>query len=727
MGAATAQRDVEAGEAHLRAGALSESLVAFDGAYRGLAAPEARAAVLGRIAWVHQAGDSPACAWDALDRAFVELGAAAGAEKAAVACELHCQRARLALEQGHSLSFAQSVAQVVRLSRSLPHSGVLARAHAIRGFAACALGLRHWGEAYLARGQRIATEVGDHRAAAYCLQVRSVARYWVGDMDAANELMHRCLDRYGDVLEAGELCLDVYNPRTVESLRGRPRHELRWTRVALDAVLRNGRAPASFRSVEMGMHAALAALGMEEAAKDLELQLSRLRCAEPTEGIGALILWSVRIRTCTDRGDFGPAFDARVRAFEAEGHVARKAHPALSEYYVHVAHGRVHQCLRGPAANLPGRLRDLRRALADLRAMARLPLVQAHVHAVEGYEHMFHGRPARARRALLRAKRLAEQETCPWVLYAAARAEAHLLRREGREEAARDKARVAALIAREHGTVHRVRHVVEEFDLDETLASVARASASASSESSSGTRPSRRRHLQALLRIARQAGRPESLQVQARHVLEEVRQAMQADAGFLVHEGASGGRVQVAVGARALEGAVPMDAHLLAAVRSTGEVLMEPGHDRSASPPGRGPLLACPLVLDHRVVGVLAVERTDAATPFDVDDRDMLVALGAQALSALELTRALGERAGLEERLHDAERAEAAGHFAGAVAVEVRQVLAHIEGELGALRARFGRTPDAATDLALLEDALDRVRDLTRRLMALSSEPPPSA
>jgi eukaryotic-like serine/threonine-protein kinase len=435
----------------------------------------------------------------------------------------------------------------------------------------------------------------------------------------------------------------------------------------------------------------------------------------------------VRIRTCTDRGDFGPAFDAMVRAFEAEGHVSRRAHPALSEYYVHVAHGRVHQCLRAPAANLRGRQRDLRRALSDLWAMARLPLVRAHVHAVEGYDHMFHGRPARARRALLRAKRLAEQETCPWVLYAAARAEAHLLRQEGREEAARDKARVAALIAREHGTVHRLRHVVEEFDLDGTLASVARTSASASSESSSGTRPSRRRHLQALLRIARQADRPQPMEAQARHVLEEVRVAMQADEGFLVHEGALGGRVQVAVGVRALQGAAPTEARVLAAVRSTGEVLMQPGHDSSASASGRGPLLACPLVLDGRVVGVLAVERTAAAAPFGADDRDMLVALGAQALSALELTRALGERARLEERLREAENAEAAGHFAGAVAVEVCQVLARVEEELGALRARFGRAPESATDLALLEDALERVRDLTRRLTSLSNEPPSSA
>jgi GAF domain-containing protein len=727
MGAATAQRDVEAGEAHLRAGALSESLVAFDGAYRRLAAPEARAAVLGRIAWVHQTDAAPARAWDALDRAFTELGRAAGEEKASVACELHCQRARLALEQGQPWRFAQSVAQVVRLSRSLPPSGALARAHAIRGFAAWAFGLRHLGEAYLMRGQSIATDVGDHRAAAYCLQVRCVAHYWVGEIDVANALMRRWFDDYAQLLEAGEMCLGAFNLRTIASMRGQPRNELAWTQAAMDLAVRHHNPPAAFRSVEVGAQAALASLGRDEEVAALVARTRGSTEPDFIKGFPGLLLWPVRIRTCTDRGDFGPAFDRLVRTFEAEGHVSTRAHPVLSEYYVHVAHGRVHQCLRGPAANLPGRLRDLRRALADLRAMARLPLVQAHVHAVEGYDHMFHGRPARARRALLRAKRLAEQETCPWVLYAAARAEAHLLRREGREEAARDKARVAALIAREHGTVHRVRHVVEEFDLDETLASVARASASASSESSSGTRPSRRRHLQALLRIARQAGRPESLQAQARHVIEEVRQAMQADAGFLVHEGASGGRVQVAVGARALEGAVPMDAHLLAAVRSTGEVLMEPGHDRSASPPGRGPLLACPLVLDHRVVGVLAVERTDAATPFDVDDRDMLVALGAQALSALELTRALGERAGLEERLHDAERAEAAGHFAGAVAVEVRQVLAHIEGELGALRARFGRTPDAATDLALLEDALDRVRDLTRRLMALSSEPPPSA
>jgi eukaryotic-like serine/threonine-protein kinase len=739
------------GEAHLRVGALCESLAAFEAALGGVAGTNDRAEVLGRIAWVHQMRDEPGEAWRFLEQAFTALGAdvpggsapsmlrtavtwaraRAGPTREPVAdraehrrlqilCDLHYQNARLAIEYGNTRRFLQSTFAVVDLASRMGPSAALAKAYAMYGFAMTAMGRTAAGLEYLERGGRMAERVADPVVFAYCLQLQSVAHYWLGRMREADALVRRCLDEYGHWLEASELCGNVFNGRTVDALRGRPHQELAWCDRAIARVRRSGQAPGAFEVVEAGASAAFACLGMDEQAAALHRSLSFVTRREGNRGFTGLMLWSVRVRAFTERGDFGGQFEDLVTAFEGEEHDPKRAHIVLAEYYVHVAHARAHQCLGAAPGDRAGRLGDLRRALRDLRAMSRVPIVEAHRHAVEGYWWHFRGEPARARRHLDRAEQLAEQENAPWVLYAVARAEAHILRAAGHEEAAREKARIAAMLAREHGAVHRLRFIAEEFDLRVSTPPPSRSTRS--ELTSSGRSDRRRRQLRTLLQIVRTSSRELDLQEQAREVLDELVQTMEADRGLLVYEADTGEPVRVVAGAATGE-PDPQATELLGRVRASGEAFLGPDSATVwdvGTAAHTAPLLAVPLVLKERIVGVVCLERTAHANPFDEEDRDLLVALSYQVLSALELTRLLQQRERLEQGLRQAQKMEAVGRLAGGIAHDFNNMLTVIEASLEAMKDRSASEEEPGADLEMIQDATHRAKALTRQLLAFS-------
>jgi tetratricopeptide (TPR) repeat protein len=477
-------------EARLKAGALNESLSSFEDAYGMVRDPTDRAAILGRISWVHQSRSDPRQASKALERAFAALGervpddrlrsvpghvgawvkvsmrrrigAARDTRLADVRCrrrqEILCdllyQCARLSVEQGQPLRVFQSTLRLMTAASGLGPSAALAKGYAAYGCAMVTMGNTVAGFNSLARALRVADKIGDPALYAYCLQLEGVARYWIGSVEEANELVRRCLDEYGAWLEVNEFCVNSYSPRSVEGLRGRPRCELAWIERAIDRAMLAGQAPAAFSVVEEGAKAALVALGREREIPDLMERVERLPRSDTGQGFLALMRWPLRIRACTEPGELGTRFESLVDEFAAEGHDPRRAHPVLCEYYVHVAHARAHQCLRAPRGQRSRHRAALQCALEDLRAMARAPLAKAHVHAVDGYHWFLRGDPGRARRHLRKARSLAEQEACPWVLYAVARAEAHLLRGWVTRGSAQAKARSRGHAGRgaRHGT-----------------------------------------------------------------------------------------------------------------------------------------------------------------------------------------------------------------------------------------------------------------------------------
>ena len=328
------------------------------------------------------------------------------------------------------------------------------------------------------------------------------------------------------------------------------------------------------------------------------------------------------------------------------------------------------------------------------------------------------------------AEVVANQQACPWVLYAVARARAHMLRASGKELAARDQARAAEVFAQEHGAVARARWVREEFGLIEPAPEPAQTHRSSRSSSSSRAN----RQLTALLQVARAPRRDLKTEQQAGAILDELMSSLAADRGsiwFQPESGTSGtavtrdrgSEISVSLGAESPRGALLRDVH------RTGT----PWPDSSASPdaswldeahfdPAR--LLAVPLFLYQKPVGALCIERAPNAPPFAEDDRSLLSLLSHQVPIALEVARLLFEREQLHTSLQHAKKMEAMGQLAGGLAHDFNNMLAAMKVALSAARERAVLDAELTVELDIISQATTRAAQLTSQLLSFSRHQP---
>src|SRR5262249_25991541 len=147
---------------------------------------------------------------------------------------------------------------------------------------------------------------------------------------------------------------------------------------------------------ELGARAALTSVAREEEAEHLLAKLRELTLRVPINSGFRTMTYGPRVRLFTERGDFGEAFEALVSEFKSRNINPRRAHLSVAEYFIHVAHVRVHGVLRATDAERAQRIRQLGAAVQDLKAAARIPLIRAHALAADAYHSMFLGLTAKA-------------------------------------------------------------------------------------------------------------------------------------------------------------------------------------------------------------------------------------------------------------------------------------------------------------------------------------------
>src|SRR5262249_33528082 len=159
--------------------------------------------------------------------------------------------------------------------------------------------------------------------------------------------------------------------------------------------------------------AALAALGRETKHDAwLAQQFASTDPQDPGRGYHRIASWGPCARFYLETGNLGEDFEKLVRAFEAEGHNARSVHLGVTDYYVSVAHARIHQSLRAERSKRDATLPALRAAVADLKASAKIPLLKAHRLLAEGSLAWFEGHERKAKALLTDAEALANQQSC---------------------------------------------------------------------------------------------------------------------------------------------------------------------------------------------------------------------------------------------------------------------------------------------------------------------------
>ncbi len=683
--------DLLVSEAKLRMGALEASRQQFIKVLAIPSDPLREAWALSRIAWIYQLQLDSFRAWQALQEAFAKIGKSCPTDSPWMAlrswaswlwsrivpksrlldalerqeldavCSLYYQAVRLASLDAKPLRIITSVLRGVVPAERLGPSTSLARMYMTLAFVLIALGRRKVGRKYLRKGEDIARATADPVTIAQALQIHVVVASWDGDLKDAIDTGRRCLEEYGHWREFSEYCLTAYNQQMLLEMCGRSFEAWQWMERIIERVELHEGARTILDLIEVGARAALTCIGREREADQRLRKLLNFTTRVPENSSFHTWTFIPRLRIFTERGDLGPEFEALVAEFEAKSLNPRRVHLAVTQFYIHLAHARVHALLRLPSPERQAALPKLAVTLRDLKAAARIPVIRGHALVIDAYHCMFVGAGSKAERLFADSEQLGQKEDAPWVLYAVHRGRAHLLQGEGRHEAARDQARLAEALASEHGMAYRLRWIREEFDLSRDSRELGRRLSKVSGASTvrdfvrtKSAGGSSGKHLQMLSRLADMAREELDPTRQGGAILDEVIRAVRAERGFLFLTDADGDQIDTQQSLRLLAGrllsgevtAAPdeptlrLSSEAFADWSSMGQAV---GSYLLSSTPSRA-ILSAPLCMGETVVGVLWLDRDLGQGSFSESDGEIVVAFSDQVPVAMKLAQSLSYR-----------------------------------------------------------------------------------
>jgi signal transduction histidine kinase/ActR/RegA family two-component response regulator len=766
-------------EALIRTGAFEAGIARFRAVETQSADPVTRAFALYRAAWAEMQIDLER-SWATLESAFRALSvsppsgtllillrgvfswlrwrlwpigksrAGQGQRRLEVLSALCFQAGRVGFHTSNPLRLISAALLGLVPAERLGTPAALSRAYSHYGVVLTALGFRRAGRRRLELAQRHAVATHNPLDYAQVLQLRGVAEGIAGEQKASLALHARLMDEFGHWRELSEYCAVAYGQQMVEALRGRNLTAWKCLERAVVRLSRHEGPAPTLTFIDVGARAALLSLGRRYEAESREFGQS-----DAIGSTGMFAAYGSRVRLFTESGELGPAFEAYV---EQVRNARPKPSAELAEYRVHVAHARVHACLYADSESLPACREALDVALRDLKRVLVIPLLRAHGLAIEAFSLLFAGRFQKMERLLHEAEVLANEQGAPFVLYAVHRCRAHRLKRAGDDEAARDEARMAEALAREHGAAFRLRWIRQEFGLK---------AGSPHSTSSSSDRPlspgdsmtrlalSRPRgYLRSLVRLSEQGGRELEIDDQVRAVLDELIESLRAERGFLflTHEELEDVALSPELAemdrdlddGSGLSGAVRERLDLAACRAGGQEVVQADGCDSRliedlfefgsadgvVDDPvtGRGSViatyaeravLAAPLSVRGQRIGVVYLDRPLGSGGFSALDARSLLALAAQVPLVFELARTLRTRERVEETQRSAEKLEAIGRLAGGIAHDFNNMLSVILAASEQISTQKSSRP-LAEDVGVIVSAAERARDLTRQLLAFS-------
>ncbi|HET8938142.1 MAG TPA: ATP-binding protein [Polyangiales bacterium] len=732
---------VRIAETSLRLGATRQSLSHFGRALERSSPGAQRAHVFARIAWIHHfESNAPAC-MRSLEAALAEFGKRLPGNEPSKAmraglvtllgqavprrgrfsaadtetlCSIYIGCARIALDEGQPGRAMAAMLQLASLSRQLPPSRTAVHAELLLAFALSVLNSGKLWRKSMVRAQRMAREIADPVAQTLCHQFQHNIAGWRGDYAEAERQALACVVERGHFMELSELCSVCFSMYMVENVLGRPEHALQWLERAIERVCMFGQAAAAFETIEEAAYVTLRSLGREKQASLLKRRLAGVRRAELCKtGVFHVLAYQTRVQALVDRGELGGEFEALVAEFERLRQSPTRVHLVVLGYYLHVAHARVQQCLRADPVRWPVLVPRLERALADLEAAERVPLVTAHARFVKAALCFFRNRQTEANQYLSEAERFAQQERCVWVSFAVARLRAHMLRANGNEAAARDQARIAALWAEQYGQHSRLLLIRDEFPIGPQT----RVRAQGEGDLQPG------RSLDALLHISQANSRELGPESHARMIVDEVIGALNAERALLfMREGPGTGlllRAARRAGGDDLEPDAPYERTLVQQVYATGQTeigvaVLSYGTAQNIE----RACLVCALVLREQAVGVVYLDRSTAVGDFTPEDALLLQDLANQVPIALELANALRERERLQSNLRRAQKMEAIGRVAGGIAHDFNNILTAIQLAAGSLS--LSSSTSQSSDIDDIVNSARRGAELTRQLLNFS-------
>jgi eukaryotic-like serine/threonine-protein kinase len=394
------------------------------------------------------------------------------------------------------------------------------------------------------------------------------------------------------------------------------------------------------------------ARGEAEVAEDLR-RIERW----PASDRGKVLETLVALRVC--KGDVG-AETEELLARSKEGALSTRRLGLWDRMGVLVeAELRVEQWRQAPDARRREARRRARAALRRLRRHARrAPLLRAHLVVLESAALQLSGRPRRALRRSETAVRLARSIDAPVVRFRAMQQAAQALQVTGQRHAAQGEAKLAMSLASQHGWVGPARQMREEFRLDRTSLSTPSAGGSSPhlrSSESSGTGSSTvghrdSRHLDALLRVTAASANVLDPRRLARVALDQMLGILGAERAYLFVVDDHDEALEMFAGRDAqgkdITDMTGYSTTVVERCRAEQEAFIVTGTEegaamgsKSAVHHGLRSMLAAPLQLDGKLLGVIYLDSRLAKGVFTQEDVDILVAIAKQVAVSLTTAR----------------------------------------------------------------------------------------
>jgi class 3 adenylate cyclase len=282
-----------------------------------------------------------------------------------------------------------------------------------------------------------------------------------------------------------------------------------------------------------------------------------------------------------------------------------------------------------------------------------MPMIRAHYFVLRAGLRLLEKRYRSCEKDLDRAEKISQETDHPWVSFQAAYLRAHLLERLQRSAAAQRSAISAHMIATENGWLNQARRIRHEFQLDHSLEGIlahSRSSLVTNSMSTDANSVRLKRQMDALLQVSLASVSVLDPDQLARIALSEIIRIFGAERAFLFFCKENGemqiksGRDQEGKDLKELTG---FSSSVVEMVRTERKPVVVSGSDSGSFSPSESivthnlkSILAVPLLLKDRLIGVVYLDNRLAKGVFTDEDVEVLMAIANHIAVSLETARA---------------------------------------------------------------------------------------
>ncbi len=548
---------------------------------------------------------------------------------------------------------------------------------------------------YHRRSEELARRLSDPVALARAHLFQALSSSFVGHALQAEAILDEHFERDSRWLVTQDFLHGCIDQTFNLMLRGYASGALQWVerglqRVSPSAEASVGRDVAALKSGEVWL---LALLGRSaEAAETLRWARAE---TSPRDRWALSNLHGHTVGFYLEQEELGTALEETVTAFRKLDISPRVL--SLHRRHFYVLHGYARLELLRKDRRSPERRQALRRAIDDLAATWRVPLLTSHLYVLKAGEARLRGDLRGWRRCLERAESLGAEVDSPWVGFEVLREKAYQSEEAGHRNAALFFARLAHSVATQHGWANRARRLRREFPRGWSSHGIVE-TARTRTES-----PARlQRHLDALLELSLVSSTVLAPERQARVALDHTIRVLGAERGFLfvLEEGELKLFAARDAGGRNLEPDAVYSRTVVDEVMTTlHPVIGSLENAESAVLHNLRSQMAAPLLVRDRLSGVLYLDNRLARGMFHSDDAEILLALCGHIGVALENSRSAELEVRFEAEQQQRRLAESVRDLNGSLAstLEAGEIAEHL------VEALAGQVPSDRASVWLRE------------------------